>query len=38
MASGARITKAEWQRLGGLSNPKLYRRMVGGKWQYYKLP
>jgi hypothetical protein len=30
-----RITKAEWVRLGGLRNPRLYRMNRGGRWYYY---
>lgn len=31
-----RITKKEWAARGGLTNPDNYRRMVSGKWQFYK--
>lgn len=31
-----RISKAEWERLGGFKNTDLFRREVDGKWQYYK--
>ena len=32
---GTRITKDQWVRLGGLSNPKLYRRKGSSGWLYY---
>ncbi len=32
-----RITQVQWMILGGLSNPKLYRRMVGGQWCYWQV-
>jgi hypothetical protein len=31
-----RITKKEWISLGGLENPKLSRKQVSNKWQYFK--
>jgi len=32
-----RITKLEWMLSGGLSNPRLFRRMgASGAWQYYR--
>jgi hypothetical protein len=32
-----RITKLQWYAAGGLSNPKLYRRMsASGVWLYYR--
>lgn len=31
-----RITKAEWQALGGLRNSNLYRVQRNGRWYYYK--
>lgn len=31
-----KITKREFYYLGGFSNSKLFRKMVSGKWQYYK--
>jgi len=31
-----RITKAEWQALGGLRNSDLFRQQRNGKWFYYK--
>ena len=30
-----RITKAEWTRLGGLRNYRLYRVQKKGRWYYY---
>ena len=31
-----RITKQEWYSLGGLANPKLFRRQnKRGYWEYY---
>ncbi len=31
-----RITKAEWSALGGLRNPRCYRRQqANGRWLYY---
>lgn len=34
-----RITKAEWYRLGGFANSKLFRKQSrgGGAWRYYRL-
>lgn len=33
-----RITKREWQALGGLSNSNLYRRQAKcGRWYYYRV-
>ena len=32
-----RIPKKEWQRLGGLANPRLYRKEMGGAWSYWRL-
>lgn len=29
-----RISKKEWDRLGGLRNPALYRTEVSGRWHY----
>lgn len=34
---GKRITKEQWTKAGGLSNPKLTRVQRGGKWYYYQL-
>lgn len=31
-----KITKREFYKFGSFSNSKLFRKMVGGKWQYYK--
>lgn len=31
-----KITKRDFYNLGGITNGKLFRKMVGGKWQYYK--
>lgn len=31
-----RITKKEWDALGGLKNSDLARVMHGGRWYYYK--
>ena len=31
-----RITKQEWARDGGLSNPKLCRKWLGRSWGYYR--
>lgn len=37
MTGWTRITKAEWQRLGGLKNSKLARKTnAAGRWIYYK--
>lgn len=35
VGSSLRITKREWQALGGLANPRLYRRMRSGSWRYF---
>lgn len=32
-----RITKGMFYKMGGFSNSKLYRKMVNGRWQYYKI-
>lgn len=33
-----RITKAEWYKLGGFANSKLFRKQSrGGAWRYYRL-
>lgn len=32
-----RISKDEWTRHGGLSNPNLCRRMRSGVWHYYRI-
>jgi len=31
-----RITKKEFYRAGGLSNPALFRKQKNGVWYYYK--
>lgn len=31
----ARIRKRTWYLNGGFSNPRQYRRMVGGVWTYW---
>lgn len=30
-----RVSKAEWYRLGGFANSRLWRRMRNGTWEYY---
>ncbi len=30
------ITKAEYFKLGGETNPKLFRTMKGGRWTYWR--
>jgi hypothetical protein len=30
------ITKAEFYAWGGFSNPHLARKMISGKWHYYR--
>lgn len=36
--AGARITKKQWQRLGGLRNGDLYRvQAPSGAWRYYQI-
>ena len=37
MMNATRITKKQWIAEGGLSNPKLFRKMVGGAWSYWRL-
>ncbi len=32
---GMRLTRLQWTILGGLSNPKLYRRMRCSGWEYF---
>jgi hypothetical protein len=32
-----RLRKAEWQSLGGLSNPSLYRKQLGSSWSYWAM-
>lgn len=36
MVGWYRITKKEWASLGGLRNSDLCRRMVSGRWIYYR--
>jgi len=31
-----RITKGEYDSLGGMQSSKVYRKMVSGTWRYYK--
>lgn len=31
-----KISKAEFYNLGGFSNPKLFRKMISGRWLYYR--
>lgn len=31
-----RIYKHKWSQLGGVSNPKLWRKQVRGSWRYYR--
>jgi hypothetical protein len=33
-----RITKRDWQRMGGFENPQVCRVSRNGQWAYYKLP
>ena len=37
LGTALRITKREWQALGGLANSNLFRRMRSGVWQYFTL-
>jgi hypothetical protein len=30
-----RITKSEYDRLGGMRNARLYRKEQGGRWYYH---
>jgi hypothetical protein len=32
-----RLRKRDWYVQGGFSNPRLFRRMRGGVWHYYRL-
>ena len=32
-----RISKKEYYALGGMANPKLYRKEINGKWYHYQL-
>lgn len=31
-----RISKREYDELGGMRNPRLYRKQIGGRWYYYR--
>ena len=31
----ARVSKRVWYANGGFSNPRCFRRMRGGAWQYF---
>lgn len=31
-----KISKAEFYGSGGFSNPKLFRKMTGERWSYYR--
>ena len=31
-----KISKSEFYPLGGFSNPRLYRKMIGNRWSYYR--
>jgi hypothetical protein len=36
MEGVTKISKAEWHRLGGLRNPRCFRRQrPDGRWQYF---
>lgn len=32
-----RIDKRTWRDLGGCANPNLFRKMVSGRWTYWKI-
>lgn len=32
-----RISKRDFYKEGGLSNPRLFRKMLGGAWSYWKV-
>lgn len=32
-----RITLAQWRTAGGLRNPRLFRRMIGRSWTYWRI-
>jgi hypothetical protein len=32
-----KISKREFYDMGGFANPKLYRKMVGGAWNHFKI-
>lgn len=36
--NGNRVTKKQWDRLGGLRNPHLYRKQSAGRWYYFATP
>lgn len=33
--TGRRISKTEFERIGGLSNPKAFRKQTGKSWSYW---
>lgn len=35
MTGHTRVTKRQWYAAGALSNPRCWRRQVGGAWHYY---
>ncbi len=37
LGDALRITKAEWIRLGGCANTRLFRKMRSGRWTYWTL-
>lgn len=32
-----RISKQEWVGFGGIASPKTARKMISGRWVYYKI-
>lgn len=36
MIGSTKITKKEFYKLGGLANPKLFRKSANGVWSYWK--
>lgn len=36
MIGATKITKKEFYKLGGLANPKLFRKESNGVWTYWK--
>ena len=36
MKNDTRITREQFYRLGGFSNPRLYRKQLGKGWAYYQ--
>lgn len=32
-----KISKRDWIGLGGISSPKTARKMISGKWYYYRI-